>query len=179
MRAFRTVKLLFIRRTLAGFGEGEGNARRGSHNHLAGLKSITDETMKLSRRYLPTIEPPSYETRKCRPASGSRCLSPRGSPASPDDRYRDREGNPGHTHESVTAIADDIWIERVQAVNECPGCLSASAAKILLAMEFTGNQLRSTLVRKASKNTDNEERTKCTDAPPSLPAHVLQMIIPR
>ena len=59
--AFRTAKLLFIRRTLAGFGASEGNARRGSHNHLAGSKSITDETMKLSRRYLPTTEPPSYE----------------------------------------------------------------------------------------------------------------------
>ena len=50
---------------------GEGGVRR--HNHLAGSKSITGETMKLSRRYLPTT---SHADRECRPLlSGSRCSS--------------------------------------------------------------------------------------------------------
>lgn len=135
---------------------GEGGVRR--HNHLAGSKSITGETMKLSRRYLPTT---SHADRECRPLlSGSRCSS-----RVPDDRYR-REEDPtilrqAWSHESgryskkgvaSTAFEDEISVRDgisredrhsfVKTVTKCNAILRIGYSSITLVFFILGHAIR-------------------------------------
>lgn len=152
------VKLLFIRWT----NETRGEARR--HNHLAGSKSITGETMKLSRRYLPTTR---RAGRKCRP------FRVQGAP-------RERQSLQTivivskrilHTHESVTAIAISGSKKNRSRVLRIPSVLPVRYCSRWNLQEI--NFVSFSKIR----DTDNEKKQNA----PTLHLHlyILQMIILR
>lgn len=136
---------------------GEGGVRR--HNHLAGSKSITGETMKLSRRYLPTT---SHADRECRPLlSGSRCssrvpvsrrsLSSRGGSYYPTTSlavaiFESKKAVASTAFEDEISVRDGISREDrhsfVKTVTKCNAILRIGYSSITLVFFILGHAIR-------------------------------------